>query len=471
MMNYLRKKMKLIMISIAVIFAATMFYGIGTVGLGSFGGGKAKNTGLAKVNGQEIDPFRFGQTVNRLAAQAKGDLDPMSLLMVQSMALSEVIDFTLLAQDAKKQFGASGDEVNQAVNDIMKANKIPDRKTFEQVLKQQGFSLDNLKRMIVDEIVVQRMTQKIKTEVAVTPDDLREISASHILIRTSDKDPGNRKDEAKKLAEAVLKLAKSGQDFASLAAKYSQDPGTAGAGGALPFFRKGMMVKEFDEAAFALKPGEISNIIKTDYGYHIIKMNESRLRKDSNKDKLLEEKRTSVFNLKLLELRKKAKIEIENHLLGAFDSRMKGDLDAASAEFKKAIEAQPESAYPHLFFADMLSKAGKQAQALEEYSKASNIAGADPYAHVYIGRAFLGAAQTTQGATSEGYNSSARSEFEKASILAGEDLKIRKDLAKFFKQMDLNKLYSEEQSKIDKLEAKQKFEESIRKEAGSLEAR
>ena len=73
-------------------------------------------------------------------------------------------------------------------------------------------------------------------------------------------------------AEQVLKEARSGADFAALAKKYSQDESNAQQGGDLDYFGRGRMVPEFENAAFALKPGEISDLVKTEFGYHVIKL-------------------------------------------------------------------------------------------------------------------------------------------------------------------------------------------------------
>ncbi len=98
-----------------------------------------------------------------------------------------------------------------------------------------------------------------------TPEQIR---ASHILLKTEGKDDA----AVKARAEALLKQAQGGADFAELAKKNSEDEGTAPKGGDLDFFGKGRMVPEFDQAAFALKAGEISPLVKTQYGYHIIKV-------------------------------------------------------------------------------------------------------------------------------------------------------------------------------------------------------
>ncbi len=101
-----------------------------------------------------------------------------------------------------------------------------------------------------------------------------EIRASHILIRTTN-DAGITDSAAAKMrVDSVKMMLDNGGDFAELAEKYSDDTGSKSQGGDLGFFQRRMMIKEFDEAAFSLKPGEVSDIVKTGYGYHIIKLME-----------------------------------------------------------------------------------------------------------------------------------------------------------------------------------------------------
>jgi peptidyl-prolyl cis-trans isomerase D len=101
------------------------------------------------------------------------------------------------------------------------------------------------------------------------PEQLR---ASHILLKTDGKEDA----AVKKQAEDLLAKVKGGADFAQLANKFSEDEASNKKGGDLDFFGRGQMVKEFDDAAFALKPGEISGLVKSTYGYHIIKAGEKK---------------------------------------------------------------------------------------------------------------------------------------------------------------------------------------------------
>ena len=102
-----------------------------------------------------------------------------------------------------------------------------------------------------------------------TPERVR---ASHILLNTGGKDEA----AVRKQAEELLAKIKAGADFAALAKQYSEDPGSKEKGGDLDFFPRGQMVAEFEQSAFTLKPGEVSGLVKTQYGFHIIKVVEKQ---------------------------------------------------------------------------------------------------------------------------------------------------------------------------------------------------
>jgi peptidyl-prolyl cis-trans isomerase C len=102
------------------------------------------------------------------------------------------------------------------------------------------------------------------------------VRASHILIAFPQGADAAAKLTAKTKAEAVLKDVKAGKDFAALAKENSQDPGSAPNGGDLGFFQQGQMVPAFDQVAFKLAPGEVSELVETNFGYHIIKVAEKK---------------------------------------------------------------------------------------------------------------------------------------------------------------------------------------------------
>ncbi len=134
--------------------------------------------------------------------------------------------------------------------------------------------------------------EEIETYYETNIDDFvvqKEVKARHILIGVSpDADP-EKIEEARKRAEEVLAKAKKGEDFASLAEKYSEGP-TAKKGGDLGYFPRGRMVREFEDAAFSSAPGEISPLVRTRFGFHIIKVEDVR----EERTRGLDEVRTSI---------------------------------------------------------------------------------------------------------------------------------------------------------------------------------
>jgi hypothetical protein len=133
------------------------------------------------------------------------------------------------------------------------------------------------------------------------PGDFDEVRVRHILISTQPKEQGEEeeetkdkktaekpktltKEEARKKAQVLLERARKGEDFAKLAKENSDDPGSKDKGGEYDFFGRGKMVPEFEKAAFALKPGEISDLVETQYGFHIIKLEERRTAASPDRD-------------------------------------------------------------------------------------------------------------------------------------------------------------------------------------------
>jgi peptidyl-prolyl cis-trans isomerase D len=143
--------------------------------------------------------------------------------------------------------------------------------------------------------------QALRARVTVTPQEIQDfyrdneqqystpgqIKASHILLKTGE---GKKEEDVRKRAEALLAKVTSGGDFAELAKASSEDDSNKDKGGDLGFFGKGSMVPEFEQAAFALEPGQVSDLVKTSYGFHIIKLTE----KQPEAKKSIDEVRTQI---------------------------------------------------------------------------------------------------------------------------------------------------------------------------------
>jgi peptidyl-prolyl cis-trans isomerase C len=146
-----------------------------------------------------------------------------------------------------------------------------------------------------------------------------EVHARHLLVRADETAPDSVKAEARRKTEEALTRAKAGESFETLAKEYSQDPGSAEQGGDLGWFGPGRMVAPFDSASFALEPGQLSGVVQTQFGYHVIKVEEKRSSpgknfddvKDRIRQVLAQEQSQTQFKTTLSGLKEKAKLKIE----------------------------------------------------------------------------------------------------------------------------------------------------------------
>ena len=145
------------------------------------------------------------------------------------------------------------------------------KKEFAQYRDQQ------LRPMLVTDADVEAEAHRIYDETVkrIGPDGL--VQVSHILLRLNQQAPDSEVAAAKVRIDSIYKALKAGADFAELAKKVSEDPGSARQGGLLPFVQRGQFVKEFEDVAFSLQPGQMSDIVQTAYGFHIIKVMEKKM--------------------------------------------------------------------------------------------------------------------------------------------------------------------------------------------------
>jgi peptidyl-prolyl cis-trans isomerase D len=129
----------------------------------------------------------------------------------------------------------------------------------------------------------------------------KQVKVRHLLIKSNPKDP-EASAMARKKAESIRDEAAKGKDFAQLAKKYSEDPGTKDRGGDLGFIARGQVVPEFEEAAFSLKVGDISSPIQTPYGFHILKVDEVQEAKTEPLEKVKNQVHSLLQNRKAKEL-------------------------------------------------------------------------------------------------------------------------------------------------------------------------
>jgi foldase protein PrsA len=285
-----------------------------------FGGG---TEAVASVNGVKISKDKLYDSLVKQGGTSTLD----------NMITQELIDQA--AEDANVTVTEA--DIDKEIENLKKSFGSEDE--FQQTLAQYGMTEDSLREDASTQVTIRKI---LEPQVKVTDDEIKtyfdqnkesmttpaQIRASHILVATKEE------------ADAILKDLKGGADFATLAKEKSTDTGTKDNGGDLDFFAKGTMEAAFDDAAFALKVGELSGVVQTSYGYHIIKKTDEKAavtptledKKEDIKYQLVTQKVSELSSTWLADLKAKAKIT--------------NKLDPAAAADASASPAASEEASP-----------------------------------------------------------------------------------------------------------------------------
>lgn len=244
---------------------------------------------LARVNGEAIEKWEFDNAVKGVEARAGGPVPAEQRDQVLRGILDQLVAFHVLAQESRTlKLDVPDADVDAQIAQIK--SSFPSEDAFRQGLAQQGMTLEQFKaqtlaRMQVAKVIDAEVSSKVSVTDAAVDDFYRQnperfnqaesVHASHILIGLPQNATAAQKASAKAQAQAALKKLRGGEDFASVAKATSNDS-SAENGGDLGFVPRGQTVPAFEEAAFQLKPGAISGIVETQFGFHIIKVHEKR---------------------------------------------------------------------------------------------------------------------------------------------------------------------------------------------------
>ena len=245
---------------------------------------------LARVNGEKVTRSDVEDFVHNLEGRAGGPVPPDQRDRVYRGVLDQIVGYKLLLQEVQTRKVVVTDADVEARIDQLK-KQFPSEELFMKTLTDRKMTLDQIKGEARKDLSISRLIEtEIAPKLAVKPEQVEafyknnpdqfsqpeRVKASHILISVPETADAAAKAQAKSKAQQILKEIKAGKDFAALAKQHSQDPGSAANGGDLGFFPKGQMVGPFNDAAFSLKPGAISNLVETQFGYHIIRVDEKQ---------------------------------------------------------------------------------------------------------------------------------------------------------------------------------------------------
>jgi foldase protein PrsA len=313
-----------ILIITAVIILALIFGGCGVVRKDPE---IDKNSAVAKVNGQVITKEEFSRNLELYKSsyeQQYGrdiwnkDIDGKKFIdVVKEQVVEKLILDKLILEAAQKQgIEVTQDEVDSEIKAIK--DYFDNEQKFLDFLTSQNMTEEQFAEQVRRDLIITKFRDKAVEGVTVSEKEMRDyydkntkkfkmdkVRASHILLDT------------KEDAEKILQRLKNGEDFAELAEQYSVDPSAKSNKGDLGYFGYGEMVEPFEEVAFALEEGEISGIVETQFGYHIIKVIDKEMVdpipfEEAKKDiesTLLYTAREQKYSEVLEELKKNAEIE------------------------------------------------------------------------------------------------------------------------------------------------------------------
>ena len=248
---------------------------------------------VVKAKGFEIKRSQLDDAVTSIKSTsvARGQsIPPDQMAMMEQQVLERLIQIQLLLSKASAPDKTKGEETSSKRFENVKT-RAGTSEALTRQLKSVGMSPEQLRSKMLEEATAEAVLER-ELKIEVTDNEVKKfydenparfeqpemVRASHILLGTKDASTGGeltdaQKEKKHKLMEDILKRARAGEDFAALAKEYTEDPGSKDLGGEYTFPR-GKMVPEFEAAAFSLKTNQVSDIVTTQFGYHIIKLSE-----------------------------------------------------------------------------------------------------------------------------------------------------------------------------------------------------
>jgi len=294
---------------------------------------KPTDSKAAEINGVVITKAQFDKELSihldRIARQGRQMSDDQ-LAALKNDVLDGLIEREVLYQETQKAgIKIDAQQVDEQLAAIKK--RFPSEAEFKTALGKMNLTEDEVRMQISRGLAIRALIeQQIASKIVITDAETKayydgnpqmfkqpaQVKASHILIKVDAGADEAKKAEARKKIEAVQQKIKDGGDFAELAKEYSEGPSNT-RGGDLGFFRRGQMVKPFEDAAFAMKVDEVSEIVETRFGYHLIKVYEIKPDqtlayadvKDKLSQRMKQEKIEKDATQYIGQLKKDAKIE------------------------------------------------------------------------------------------------------------------------------------------------------------------
>lgn len=300
--------------------------------------GFSDSTVVALVNGDPIHYSDIDNAIKQVMNQLGKDTAQFGNLMpdttLRKDILRWIVSMRLLVQEAQKlNINVEDNEIETVINTIKR--RFPSEQKFLDALQQADLTFEQFKINLTRELTVQRLLeQQLGSQMKDISDEdalkyynehgealmqNEQIRVHHILLKVGETADPEKVKSVENRALRILEKIKKGEDFEGLARQYSEDP-SALKGGDIGFFSRGDMIKNFEDAAFILKVGEVSDLVRTPLGFHIIRLDERKASQKAPfeevkveiKLKLKQEHSNSLFEQYVEELKSKADVRIRD---------------------------------------------------------------------------------------------------------------------------------------------------------------
>ncbi len=458
---------------------------------------------VAQVNGYKIERQEFERAFMRMAERQPGGMRLGDQTIAKYQLCDSMIERHLLLKAAETEgIEVSRQDLDARINELVENSinrRFPDQKLLRKYLKREGLSYDQYRKQLRDAfdadreplreaLRLEKLEANITAQVDITEEAVKqeyeEIKARHILIDpdklaatpdspeetdTGETEPAEEpaaepsaeatRELAQKQAEELIAKLNEGADFADLAQEHSHDPSTAKRGGDLGWFPRRQMVEEFADAAFALQPGQVSGVVESPFGFHVIKVEDKRtsLPEDfeENKQRYMEQHKSiqewQAWDEYKSNLRKQADIQIHDPELQAAALIRERKEHQAIPLLAQAAESDPYNLSARYTLATLYTQKGDKQQAVEYYRQvAEHPAGASsPELHLELGKLLRDQAKKEE----------ALKEFADASDWAAAvqygNNRIHTELKNIYEEMGRDEGVAQEQQWLDEFQAQQ----------------
>lgn len=252
--------------------------------------GQKEQEVVVRVNGAVITRKKLYDLMGVLAFKhyktVISNLSPEKVKAIKGVALENAITDELIRQEGKRMaLMVYKDEIEREF--VESKRDFPFPELYHEFLENEGLTEEEYKKLLKDEILIKKTKEAVIGDYEISEEELKRyyeehkkemflperVRASHILIKVNDNDPPKARKEARKKIEDLREMIREGRDFGSLARAFSQCPSSK-QDGDMGYLKRGDSEENFDRALWLLKEGEISSVVETKFGYHIIYLQE-----------------------------------------------------------------------------------------------------------------------------------------------------------------------------------------------------